>query len=139
MRSPKPIKKLFCNKLVIEAKNEEDYLNNFNKHYFHYRNYTIEDIEERLKKYGFEIENKVYSCRFFGSCIWSLYHALKIFERRKSPTTDYKFRSEPVFALIAPFFYAFFLIDRLLFWTIGIIIILKLRKNAKNTNFNALD
>lgn len=130
VRLPKPIKELFYNKLVINAKNEQDYLNNFNKHYFHCRNYTIEDIRERLEKYGFKIEKKSYNCRFFGSFIWSLYHTLKIFERHKSPTTNYQFSNETIFALVAPFFYLLFLIDRLLFWTKGriVIIMLKLRK-----------
>lgn len=128
VKMPKPIKKLFYNKLVIEAENEEDYLNNFNKYYFHYRNYTTEDIRKKAEKYGFEIEKKSYNCRFFGSSIWSFYHTLKIFERHKSPSTNYEFRSETIFALVAPLFYLLFLIDRLLFWTKGRIIILKLRK-----------
>ncbi|MDP3990737.1 MAG: class I SAM-dependent methyltransferase [Candidatus Nealsonbacteria bacterium] len=128
IKLPEPIKKLFYNRLVVNAKNKEDYLNNFNKHYFHYRNYTIEDIKERLKKYNFEIEKKSYNCRFFGSAIWSAYHTLKIFERNKSSETNYKFRNETAFALVAPFFYLLFLIDRWLFWTKGKIIILKLRK-----------
>ena len=128
LNMPGPIKKFGYNKFVIEAGNEEEYLNNFNKYYFHYRNYTADDVRKRVEKYGFEIEKKSYNCRFFGSSIWSLYHTLKIFERRKSPATDYEFRSETIFALVAPFFYLLFLIDRLLFWTRGRIIILKLRK-----------
>jgi len=125
---PQSIKKLFYNKMVREAKTEADYLRNFNQHYFHYRNYTAEAIEERLRASGFKIENKSYNCRFFGSCIWSMYHTLKIFERYKSPTSGYKFKNEAAFALVAPFFYLLFLIDRLLPWKKGQIIILKLRK-----------
>jgi len=128
VKLPKPIKRMFYNELVIDAKNSEDYLNNFNEYYFHYRNYTMEDIKERAEKYGFVIEEKSYNCRFFGSALWSAYHTLKIFERYKSPDTGYKFRSEAVFAIVAPFFYFLFLIDRLLFWTKGRIIVLKLRK-----------
>jgi len=128
IRMPRLIKKLGYNKFVIEAENEEEYLNNFNEYYFHYRNYTMEDIRKRVEKYGFETEKKSYNCRFFGSIIWSLYHTLKIFERRKSQNTDYEFRSETIFALVAPFFYLLFLLDRLLFWKKGRIIILKLRK-----------
>ena len=128
VRLPEFIKRLFYNKFVIESKTEEDYLRNFDRHYFHYRNYTIEDINSRLEKSGFTIEKKTYNCRFFGSGIWSLYHTLRIFEREKTPATDYKFRSEIAFALVAPFFYLFFLIDRLFFWTKGETIILKLRK-----------
>lgn len=128
VKMPKPIKKLFYNKLVQEAKSGEEYLDNFNRYYFHYRNYTADDIKERLRDYGFEIAEKSYNCRFFGSAIWSMYHTLKLFERQKSPTTDYQFRSETTFALIAPFFYLLFLIDRLLFWTKGRIIVLKLQK-----------
>ncbi len=128
VKLPRPVKNLFYNKLVQDAKSEEDYLNNFNRYYFHYRNYTMDDIKERLQNYGFEIAEKSYNCRFFGSFIWSMYHTLKLFERHKSPTTDYGFRSETAFALTTPFFYLLFLIDRLLFWTKGRIIVLKLRK-----------
>jgi len=128
VKAPKFIKKLFYNKLVQDAENAEDYLNNFNQYYFHCRNYTMDDVQERLQNYGFEIVKKSYNCRFFGSAIWSMYHTLKLFERHKSPTTDYKFRSETVFAIISPLFYLLFLIDRLLFWTKGRIIVLKLRK-----------
>lgn len=128
VKLPRPIKKLFYNKLVLDAANEEDYLNNFNRYYSHYRNYTMDDIKERLQDYGFEIAKRSYNCRFFGSTVWSIYHTLKIFGRNKSSNTNYKFKSETAFALIAPFFYLLFLIDRLLFWTRGRIIILKLRK-----------
>ncbi|MFH1575613.1 MAG: methyltransferase domain-containing protein [Candidatus Nealsonbacteria bacterium] len=128
VKLPKPIKKLFYNKLVMDAKNEDDYLNNFNQYYSQYRNYTIDDIKERLQNYGFEMEKKSYNCRFFGSAIWSAYHTLKIFERHKSPTTNYKFGNEAAFALVAPLFYLLFLIDRLLFWTEGRVTVLKLRK-----------
>lgn len=128
VKLPKPVKKIFYNKLVQDAENAEEYLNNFNRYYFHCRNYTMDDIKERLQNYGFEIAKKSYNCRFFGSAIWSMYHTLKLFERHKSPNTDYKFRSETAFALVAPFFYLLLLIDRLLFWTRGRIIILKLKK-----------
>lgn len=128
VRMPKFIKRLLYNQFVANASNKEEYLENFNKHYSHYRNYTMADIKEMVEKYGFEIEKISYNCRFFGSCIWSFYHTLKIFERQKRSDTDYKFRNELAFALVAPFFYLLFLVDRLLFWTKGRIIILKLRK-----------
>ena len=140
VRMPKAIKKLLYNEFVKKAENEEEYLENFNKHYSHYRNYTMADIKKRVENYGFEIEKKSYNCRFFGSLIWSLYHTLKIFERHKSSETNYRFRSETVFALVFPLFYLLFLIDRLLFWKKGRIIILRLRKMyEENTNLNSLN
>lgn len=128
VRMPLQIKRLLYTDLVIEAQNSEQYLENFNKRHAHYRNYTLTCIRERIKDSGFELTDQTYNCRFFGSAIWSLYHTLKIFERKKSPTTEYQFKNQLAFALAAPAFYALVLIDRLLFWTRGRIIILRLRK-----------
>src|SRR3989344_2252340 len=128
LKLPKSIKKLLFNEMVINAKNKEEYLTNFNSKYSHYRNYTLRDIREKLKNTNFNLEKISYNCRFFGSFIWSLYHTLKIFERNKSPDTNYKFKSEILYALVAPFFYLLFLVDRLFVWKKGSIIILKLRK-----------
>lgn len=128
VRMPRLLKKIFCNEITTNAKNENDYLDNFSKYHFHCRNYTMEDMKERCLKYGFRIEEESYNCRFWGSLIWSLYHTLKVFERHKSSNTDYKFRNEAIYALVAPIFYLMFLFDRLLFWKKGQIIILKLRK-----------
>ena len=116
------------NNFVINARTSEEYSKNFDRYYSHYRNYTMKDIKEIIANNGFTIEKKTYNCRFFGSCIWSLYHTLKIFERQKSPDTDYKFKNELAFAAVAPLFYSLMLFDKLLFWTKGIIIVLKLKK-----------
>lgn len=139
VKMPVFIKKLIYNDLIINAENWQKYIENFNQYYCHYRNYTPAELKQRIEASEFEVEKKTYNCRFFGSCIWSLYHTLKIFQRKKSKTTDYSFKNETVFALTLPVFYLFFLLDRLLFWKKGQIIILKLKKHEKkpdNSQFN---
>ncbi len=128
LKMPLFIKKTIYNGLVANANTAEEYLENFNKNYNHYRNYTMEDIATRVENNGFAIEKKTYNCRLLGSCIWSFYHTLKIFERKKYSDTDYEFKNELAFAAIAPLFYSLMLFDRLLFWTKGRIIVLKLKK-----------
>ncbi len=125
---PKFIKNALFVEGIANSKNEEGVIAFHSKKYSHFHNYREDEIIKRLKKIGFKIEKIGYNCKFFGSLIFSMYHSLKIFEREKGMETGYKFKNATLFALVAPVFYLFFLIDDLLFWEKGLIIIISMGK-----------
>ena len=128
VKLPRPLKRLFFVDGVVNSGNEDDLIAFHSKKYSHYHNYNEREIIRRLEKIGFKINKIDYNCRFFGSVIYSMYHSLRIFERKKGMDTGYRFKNEALFALIAPFFYALFLLDDLFFWKKGQILIISMVK-----------